>query len=127
MGIPSYFVYIVKNHRSIIKKFEKSNNKINNLYLDCNSLIYEAINIVKFNNKNQYEEEVLNLVCKKIEFYIDIIEPNKKVFIAFDGTAPVAKLNQQKLLIETLIYFQTNVLVLDLPMGGLLCKLFLKR
>lgn len=96
MGIPSYFVYIVKNHRSIIKKFEKSNNKIDNLYLDCNSLIYEAINIVKFDNKNQYEEEVLNMVCEKIEFYIDIIGPNKKVFIAFDGTAPVAKLNQQK-------------------------------
>ena len=75
MGIPSYFVYIVKNHRSIIKKFEKSNNKINNLYLDCNGLIYEAINKVQFNNKNQYEDDVLNMVCKKIEGYINIIEP----------------------------------------------------
>jgi len=96
MGIPSYFVYIVKNHRSIIKKFEKSNNKINNLYLDCNGLIYEAINKVQFNNKNQYEDDVLNMVCKKIECYINIIEPDKKVLIAFDGTAPVAKLDQQK-------------------------------
>jgi len=96
MGIPSYFVYIVKNHRSIIKKFEKSQNKINNLYLDCNGLIYDALNNVKFNNKNQYEDDILNMICKKIDFYIDTIGPDKRVYIAFDGTAPVAKLNQQK-------------------------------
>ena len=44
MGIPSYFSYIVRNHRNIIKKLSVSEDspKINNLYLDCNSFIYDA-------------------------------------------------------------------------------------
>ena len=97
MGIPSYFINIIKNHRSIIKKYEKSNINVDNLYLDCNSLIYEAIAIHKFNTKETFENEVLDLICNKIDFYINIINPNNKVLIAFDGVAPVAKLNQQKI------------------------------
>jgi len=96
MGIPSYFIYIVKYHRSIIKKFNKSEIIINNLYLDCNSLIYDAINIIIFDNKEQFEEDVLDMICNKIKMYINTINPINKVLIAFDGVAPVAKLNQQK-------------------------------
>jgi 5'-3' exonuclease len=96
MGIPSYFIYIVKYHRSIIKKFNKSEMIINNLYLDCNSLIYDAINIIIFDNKEQFEEDVLDMICNKIKMYINTINPINKVLIAFDGVAPVAKLNQQK-------------------------------
>ena len=33
MGIPSYFVYIVKKHCNIIKRFQKSEISINNLYI----------------------------------------------------------------------------------------------
>ena len=43
MGIPSYFSYIVKNHRNIIKVYNKQNIPINNLYLDCNSIVYDSI------------------------------------------------------------------------------------
>jgi len=96
MGIPSYFVYIVKNHRSILKKYKKSNIDIDNLYLDSNSIIYDSISSVKFDNKNNFETRLLEFICKKIDDYISIIKPNSKVFIAFDGIAPVAKLNQQK-------------------------------
>jgi 5'-3' exonuclease len=96
MGIPSYFVYIVKNHRSILKKYNKSLINVDNLYLDSNSLIYEAINSIKFTNKNNFEKDVLESICIKIKTFIEIIEPKKKVFIAFDGVAPVAKLSQQK-------------------------------
>ena len=96
MGIPSYFVYIVKNHRSILKKYNKSLINVDNLYLDSNSLIYEAINSIKFTNKNNFEKDVLESICIKIKTFIEIIEPKKKVFIAFDGIAPVAKLSQQK-------------------------------
>ena len=43
MGIPSYFSHIVRQHRKIIKPINfKDSQKINNLYLDCNSFIYEA-------------------------------------------------------------------------------------
>tara|TARA_B100000902_G_scaffold387330_1_gene431259 strand:+ start:4681 stop:6288 length:1608 start_codon:yes stop_codon:yes gene_type:complete len=100
MGIPSYFSYIVKNHRSIIKVFNKNTIKINNLYLDCNSIIYDSIQevekIIDNENYENYENILINIVCNKISSYINLISPDTNVFIAFDGVAPVAKLEQQR-------------------------------
>jgi 5'-3' exonuclease len=39
---------------------------------------------------------IINAVIKKIEEYLEIIAPKKTVIIAFDGVAPVAKLEQQR-------------------------------
>ena len=44
MGIPSYFSHIVRKHRSILDKYmSQSRMAIHNLYMDCNSLIYDSI------------------------------------------------------------------------------------
>ena len=96
MGIPSYFSYIVKNHRDIIKKINTL-KVVNNLYLDCNSIIYDVARQIEYKGDNsEYERKVINATCDKIDYYIDLIKPDKKVFIAFDGVAPVAKLEQQR-------------------------------
>jgi 5'-3' exonuclease len=39
---------------------------------------------------------IIIAVIKKIEYYIDVISPSKTAIIAFDGVAPVAKLEQQR-------------------------------
>lgn len=99
MGIPSYFSHIVKTHRAIIKRFNKNAFKINNLYLDCNSIIYDCLKTGFTSTdigKDQFEKELIDLVCIKIEEYIFTINPDSYVFIAFDGVAPVAKLEQQR-------------------------------
>lgn len=98
MGIPSYFSYIVKNHPSIIKKLEKNPTiQINNLYLDCNSIIYDAIHNIDFTKLVESDVTyIIKSVCIKIDEYIRLLKPNKTVFIAFDGVAPVAKLEQQR-------------------------------
>jgi 5'-3' exonuclease len=44
----------------------------------------------------EYEKELINMVCKKIDFYVESLKPQQRVFIAFDGVAPVAKLSQQR-------------------------------
>ena len=94
MGIPNYFIHIVRNHNSIIKKYKSNYMKINNLYLDSNSIIYDAVNNIKLTNN--YENLIINWVYNKILFYINIIKPSNKIYIAFDGVAPVAKLEQQR-------------------------------
>ena len=88
MGIPSYFSYILKNHKNIIKKI--TNTQKNNLYLDSNSIIYDCL------RKTSDKRQLFDNICLKIEEYIHNIKPNKRVFIAFDGVAPVAKLEQQR-------------------------------
>jgi 5'-3' exonuclease len=101
MGIPSYFSHIVKKHRHIIRKFDtlSKNNKfiINNLYLDSNSIIYDAVHdLSKDIPYSQIEDKLIQSVCDKLVYYITTLKPNHTVFIAFDGVAPIAKLDQQR-------------------------------
>jgi len=97
MGIPSYFSYIVKNHPKIIKKYFKNVLNVDNLYLDCNSIIYDAYSRITFDTLTESVSlTIINAVIKKIEEYLEIVAPKKTVIIAFDGVAPVAKLEQQR-------------------------------
>ncbi len=97
MGVPSYFSFVVKNYPSIIKKYVKDVLKVDNLYLDCNSIIYDAYSKMEFDKLTESVAiSIIRRVISKIEEYITIIKPSQKVIIAFDGVAPVAKLEQQR-------------------------------
>jgi len=97
MGIPSYFSYIVKNHPEIIKKLLKGDVTINNLYMDCNSIIYDSVRNINFEELTETASRTIILrVIQKIEEYISLICPDNTVIVAFDGVAPVAKLEQQR-------------------------------
>ena len=109
MGIPSYFSYIVKNHPEIIKKLQSNTIQINNLYLDCNSIIYDAVHNIDFTKLDDTDTNtIIKNVCSKIDEYISLLKPDNCVFIAFDGVAPVAKLQQQRERRYKSI-FQTNI------------------
>ena len=96
MGIPAYFSHIIKNYPKIIQRFQKKST-VNHLYLDSNSIVYDAMRSIEYNGNNDvYERKLINAVCKKVETYIQQISPSHLLFIAFDGVAPVAKLDQQK-------------------------------
>ena len=95
MGIPAYFAYIAKNHVKIIKKLHYL-SKVNNLLFDCNSIIYDAIRELEKENKDLTEQMIFELICKKVEQYIYLVKPTNVIYIAFDGVAPVAKLEQQR-------------------------------
>ena len=100
MGIPSYFSYIVKNHIEIIKKYSTKcfPDGIHNLYLDCNSIIYDSIHNIDFSTLTESAARtIIHRVIVKIEEYLDTIKPSVNVMIAFDGVAPVAKLDQQRI------------------------------
>jgi len=97
MGIPSYFSYIVKNHPEIITKYIPGILTVHNLYLDCNSIIYDAYNKIVFESLTEtITVSIIRRVISKIEEYISIIQPSSTLIIAFDGVAPVAKLEQQR-------------------------------
>ena len=61
MGIPSYFNHIIQNHKKIFRKL-KDFKKIHNLYLDSNSIIYDAMrNIDTSHIRNNIEFEIVLL------------------------------------------------------------------
>lgn len=100
MGIPSYFSYIIKNYPKIIsnlKTYIKNKTVFDNLYMDCNSIIYDSIQkITVFENNADFEQKLIHNIILAIEKYIQQINPTNTIFIAFDGVAPFAKMNQQK-------------------------------
>ena len=94
MGIPFYFSHVVKSHGQIIKKYQTLGCRANSLFLDSNSIVYDSVAGLKGFYKNvNFEKMLIERVCKKIEFYVREISPTD---IAFDGVAPVAKLEQQR-------------------------------
>ena len=97
MGIPSFFSYIVKNHANIIKKLSSNTIQVNNLYLDCNSIIYDAVHNIDFTKLVDTDADtIIGAVCSKIDEYIKQLKPTDTIYVAFDGVAPVAKLEQQR-------------------------------
>ena len=95
MGIPSYFFQLMKRHNQIISQLNTS-IKVDNLYLDSNSIIYDAVHSMpQIASKHDFEQELILRVCNKILSYLQQIKPSR-VFIAFDGVPPMAKMKQQR-------------------------------
>jgi 5'-3' exonuclease len=66
-------------------------------YMDCNSIIYDIVRSIPFDKTiSEYENKIISDVICKIEFFVDMINPSKTVYIAFDGVAPLAKMEQQR-------------------------------
>ena len=103
MGIPSYFSFIIKNYKNIVRKHEDIPN-IHHLCMDCNSIIYDSFYEIEATYKKSQNQDIIRdiesiliqSVIRKIELLISEISPKKTVFITFDGVAPFAKMNQQR-------------------------------
>lgn len=94
MGIPSYFSYLLRHHKTIVKRFSSLASKVDNLYLDSNSIVYDAVRTLPYPSVD-FDARLIEAVCAKIQFYIDMVKPIR-VFIAFDGVPPMAKMKQQR-------------------------------
>ena len=100
MGVPSYFSYIIKTHGNILCKYWNIFNKgiqFDRLYMDCNSILYDSFHSVSQDQPyEKIEREILEKTSDKIAHYIEQLGPQTTIFIAFDGVAPFAKIEQQK-------------------------------
>lgn len=101
MGIPSYFIYLVKQHPRILKKFvpHAPQMQVHNLYMDCNSFIYEAYHAICSENANTHlslDMQIIQRTIRNIDETIQRVQPTNRVMVAFDGVAPMAKLEHQR-------------------------------
>ncbi|XBW37533.1 hypothetical protein QEN19_003113 [Hanseniaspora menglaensis] len=97
MGIPKFYRYIAQRWPSVQQEIESSDSipAFDNLYLDMNSILHNCTRSESVDIKMTEEE-----VCQKIFSYIDhlfnIINPKSTFYMAIDGVAPRAKMNQQR-------------------------------
>lgn len=91
MGVPSYFRWLVARYEStiLVKKLPKSKTRY--LLLDFNGAIHPAIRT----DSGLKREDMPTAVIKYLETILSWVNPDK-VFIAIDGVAPRAKMEQQR-------------------------------
>ena len=98
MGIPAYMSFILKNYPHLIDSLCKKRS-MDCLFMDSNSIIYDVYNRTKdsASSEGDFENHIIDEVIRKIEEYILLLNPRQILFIAFDGVAPMAKMEQQRL------------------------------
>ena len=114
MGIPAYFSYILRAHGNVLQT--ATPDRVDRLYMDCNSILYDvfhrmakapvgAESMAKAPIESPIQAQpsieiryktLIDQVILAIESYVKLIRPHHLVYVAFDGVAPRAKMNQQR-------------------------------
>ena len=98
MGVPSYFRELLKKYPKIITN--KINGRVSALYIDANCLFHPQCFKVLDIHKDLSGDQLFNKMAKRITDYIDFlineVDPKDLLYIAVDGTAPLAKINHQR-------------------------------
>ncbi|XP_011501827.1 PREDICTED: 5'-3' exoribonuclease 1 [Ceratosolen solmsi marchali] len=99
MGIPKFFRFTSERYPCIVKKLNNEHQipTFDNLYLDMNGIIH----VCSHPNDNDVtyrisEEEIFKNIFHYIEILFRLVKPEKLFFLALDGVAPRAKVNQQR-------------------------------
>ena len=100
MGVPGFFAWLLRNnvHNNIIIN---TLNNIDCLYFDANCLFHpKCFDVLKLHSDitdiNKLENLMMDRIIKYITYIIDFVKPTELIYIAVDGVAPIAKINQQR-------------------------------
>ncbi|EYU28518.1 hypothetical protein MIMGU_mgv1a023943mg [Erythranthe guttata] len=111
MGVPSFYRWLVEKYPKICSTKNPNGTEFDNLYLDMNGIIHPCFHpeddVSNFSNFNfrifdvlvstpTTFEEVFNKIYEYIDRLFKIVRPRKLLFLAIDGVAPRAKMNQQR-------------------------------
>ncbi|KAL8571175.1 hypothetical protein ACOMHN_010636 [Nucella lapillus] len=98
MGVPKFYRWISERYpclSEIVKEFQLP--EFDNLYLDMNGIVHVCSHPEDDNPHFRItEEQIFKDICHYIEFLFRMIKPKKVFFMAVDGVAPRAKMNQQR-------------------------------
>ncbi|KAI1301336.1 5'-3' exoribonuclease 2 [Halotydeus destructor] len=100
MGVPAFFRWLSKKYPAIVVPAEQvaqdqDQYGFDNLYLDMNGIIHPCTHP---ENKAppENEEEMFLAIYDYIEDIMKMVKPTKLLYMAVDGVAPRAKMNQQR-------------------------------
>ncbi len=101
MGVPGFFAWLLRNYKKNGIITPSIDVPVDILYLDANCLIHpQCYKVLDYYNdwksQSRLEAKMMTRVINYIDFLLDKIDPKVKLFIAVDGVAPMAKMNQQR-------------------------------
>ncbi|KOC61668.1 5'-3' exoribonuclease 1 [Habropoda laboriosa] len=97
MGIPKFFRYISERYPCLTEKLKDHQiPEFDNLYLDVNGIIHSCSHPDEDILFRITEENIFKNIFCYLELLFRMIQPQKLFFIAIDGVAPRAKINNQR-------------------------------
>lgn len=103
MGIPKFFRWLTRRYPLILQnvKMEEDVPPVDNFYMDLNSIVHNCIhgNDPKRHeriSKSQDFEELWQALMEAIDQLVHTVKPKQLIYLAIDGVAPRAKMNQQR-------------------------------
>ncbi|RWS11136.1 exoribonuclease 2-like protein [Dinothrombium tinctorium] len=97
MGVPAFFRWLSKKYPSIVVHCDERQGEcsFDNVYLDMNGIIHPCTH-PEYKAPPETEEEMFEAIFEYIERLMRIVRPQKLLYLAVDGVAPRAKMNQQR-------------------------------
>ena len=98
MGVPKFYRWLSERYPCINQPIGDSTllPGFDNLYLDMNGIIHNRTHASDGVNKIKTEAEVVMLMIAYIDKIVKIVKPTTVLYLAIDGVAPRAKMNQQR-------------------------------
>lgn len=105
MGVPGFFMWLLKKYRNNNIIIQKNNldelNFIDYFLIDTNCLIHPVCykilnNNPTLNDLNTLENKMINAIIEYLEEIINYVNPRLGTYIAIDGVAPMTKIKQQR-------------------------------
>uniref|UniRef100_A0A6G1S3X0 5'-3' exoribonuclease n=1 Tax=Aceria tosichella TaxID=561515 RepID=A0A6G1S3X0_9ACAR len=103
MGIPAFFRWLQRKYPHMVEPFPDNNQDpatrqpiwFDNLYLDMNNIIHPCTH-PEDKPPPQTEDEMFAAIFEYTEKVMAMVKPRHLVYLAIDGVAPRAKMNQQR-------------------------------
>lgn len=98
MGVPAFFRWLSRKYPLIVKNHTRGDDmkqNYDNLYLDMNGIIHPCTH-PEDKPPPQTEEEMFIAIQEYIDMIMKMVKPKKLLYMAVDGVAPRAKMNQQR-------------------------------
>ncbi|RYP42367.1 hypothetical protein DL767_000289 [Monosporascus sp. MG133] len=98
MGVPKFFKWLSERYPAISQLIAENRiPEFDNLYLDMNGIIHNCTHKDSHDTSFRLsEDEMFIRIFNYIEHLFGKIKPKKLFFMAIDGVAPRAKMNQQR-------------------------------
>lgn len=97
MGIPKFFRFISERWPTISQLVDGNQMaEFDNLYLDMNSILHTCTHSNDGTISRMTDDQMYAAIFKYIEHLFEIIKPKDTFYMAIDGVAPRAKMNQQR-------------------------------
>ena len=99
MGVPAFFRWLTLRYPKCVVDSHASNLQhdlpsFDNLYLDMNGIIHPCCR--PDSGLKLTEADMFAAICKYVDSLCAIVRPRKLIYLAIDGVAPRAKMNQQR-------------------------------